>query len=448
MDTLLKELDARIEGTIVRPGTNEYDKSTSLYNAAAAASPVAIVQAQNTADVAAAVGAAQAAGLPLSIRSGGHSVASFGLCDGIVLDLRRFRATAVDPAARRARVGAGVTWLDYDFATQQHGLASAGGVVSSTGVAGLTLGGGIGSLRGVTGLACDSLTQLTVVLADGSVVTASPDSEPDLFWALHGGGGAFGVVTEMEHRLVPVTRMVHGQLSYPLDAAQEVSAFYRTLVPEMPDEFVCDVMVLKLPGQDWSWNLMVRFVGEDPAAEETMRALRAFGRPFDMVEETTYCAAQYWMDRGAPWGRRHYWRTQTLRDLDEEVVAAAVESIRAAPSHHAKLMIEHLHGEMSRIAPDATPIGFRHAPFNFSAVGEWDDAADDDANRAWTLETAARMAPFGVGGMYTNYMPADSTVEDVESAYGSANFARLRAIKAQYDPENVFDGYQPIPPAV
>lgn len=447
MDTLVNDLDALVAGTVVRPGTNEYEKSIMLYNGAATARPRAIVQVDGPADVAAGISAAKRAGLPLSIRSGGHSVASFGLCDGIVLDLRRLRSTDVDPAARRIRTGAGVTWLDYDFATQQHGLASAGGVVSSTGVAGLTLGGGIGTLRGVTGLACDSLHALEVVLADGSIVRASADSEPDLFWALHGGGGAFGVVTTLELDLVPLTRIVHGQLSYPLDQAQAVAANYRTFVPEMPDEFVCDFMVMKMPGQDWSFNMMVRFVGDDPAAEETMRALRAFGKPFDMVSEQTYCEAQHWMDRGAPWGRRHFWKTQTLRDLDEEVVEAAVEVIRAAPSEHAKLMIEHLHGEVSRIPRDATPIGFRHAPFNFSVVGEWDGDENDAANREWVQASAERMAPFGVGGAYTNYMPAGSTVEEVEQAYGADNYRRLREIKARYDAENVFSGCQPIPPA-
>lgn len=448
METVVNELERGVTGRVLRPGSPSYSDALHTYSSVDESRPVAIVQCGDVADVAAGIDMARRSGLPLSLRGGAHSAAGLTLCDGIVLDFSGLRSVHVDPKRRTARAAAGATWRDYDVATQAHGLGSPGGVVSSTGVAGLTLGGGIGTLRGLHGLACDNLRSVDMVLADGSTVTADADREPDLFWALHGGGSNFGVVTSFEFDVHPVGRIVHGLLAFPIARAQEVAAIYRELADELPDECTVDLLFMrKPPAPGLLFGMNVRYVGDAAAAEETLRPLRSLGAAVDLIEEVSYCESQQLMDPILPWGHRHYWKTQTLRDLDEDFVAAAIEVVEAAPSPISKLIIEHLHGGVHRVAPEDTPIGFRHAGWNLMVVGEWEDAAADPENRAWADGVAQRMAPFAAGGAYTNYLAHDATQADVEAAHGSAAYGRLREIKRRYDPDNVFTCNQNISPA-
>jgi FAD/FMN-containing dehydrogenase len=447
MESLVTDLEREVAGPVLTPDSPAYPEALHIYSSLADHKPAAVVRCASPADVAAGIAVARRAGVPLTVRSGGHSAAGFTLCDGVVLDLSEIRATHVDPQARTIRTGAGITWRDYDIATQEHKLGSPGGVVSSTGVAGLTLGGGIGTLRGLHGLACDNIRSAQVVLADGTQVTASADSEPDLYWALHGGGSNFGVVTEFEMDIHPVDRIVHGLIAYPIEQAPEVVANFLAQTDSFPDEFVADVLLLQTPAAPgFSVGLNVRYAGDSATAAPTLAPLREFGEPFDMVREVGYVESQQLMDPILPWGRRHYWRTLTLRGLDEEVLSTATEALHAAPKSSAKMIIEQLRGAISRVGATDTPIGFRHAPYNILIVGEWDDPADDAAMRQWTHETQEALRPFSVGGAYVNYLQSDATEDVVAAAYGPENYKRLQAIKAKYDPENVFVCNQNITP--
>lgn len=448
METLVNELAREVTGTVLRPDSPSYGEALHAYSSVGDPQPVAVVRCAGVGDVVAGIGAARRAGLALSLRGGAHSAAGFTYGDGIALDFSAMRGVTVDPERRTARAAAGATWLDYDAATQLHGLGGPGGVVSSTGVAGLTLGGGIGTLRGLHGLACDNLRSLDMVLADGSTVTVDAQREPDLFWALHGGGSNFGVVTSFEFDVHPVGRITHGLIAFPAARAHEVAALYRELAPTLPPEATIDLLFMRKPPiPDLLFGLNVRYIGDAAAAEETLRPLRTIGAIVDLVEEVSYVDSQQLMDPILPWGHRHYWRTQTLTGIDDAFVDAALEVVEAAPSQMCKLIIEHLHSGFHRVQPGETAIGFRHTDWNLMVVGEWQDAADDDANRAWACGVADRMTPFDNGGAYTNYLPGDATAAEVAAAHGAENHARLQDVKRRYDPGNVFACNQNIAPA-
>lgn len=425
-----------------------HDPALDLY-ARPRATPAAILTARDTADVRLAIRIAREHDVPLSMRGGGHSGAGLAAAnDGLMLDLSRLRDVRVDPARRLAWADPGATWGDYDAATQRHGLASTGGIVSSTGVAGLTLGGGIGALRGLHGLAVDNLRGAEVVLADGSVVRADADHEPELFWALRGGGGNFGVVVRFEFAVHPVSGVTTGVLAWPLEHAQAVAAAYRARADELPDHIVSDLVFGHGEQGEATVLAVPRVIGDATTAAPLIDALRGVRTPIvDTVAPRDYLGSQSFLDTSARWGRRVYWNTTTLRHIDESVVDVLTAYTRAAPSAASAINVEHFHGAISRIDPASTAVGFRHAPYNVFVEAKWDDPGADADNRAWVRELVAALGPFSAGGAYVNYLPRDVGQAQIRNAYGAANYHRLRAVKGAYDPSNLLHTNQNIPPA-
>lgn len=443
----IAELDRRTSGpvTALEAGGNP---GPALYAQHAGGPPAAVARVDGVEDLQVAVRAASRAGVPLTVRGGGHSGAGFAAAEGgLMVDLSGLRSVQVDPEKRIAMVAGGATWRDYDSAAQVHGLASTGGIVSSTGVAGLTLGGGIGALRGVRGLSVDNLRGAQVVLADGSVTYADAEREPDLFWALRGGGGNFGIVTRFEFDLHPVRELTTGLLGWPLVDAPAVASAYRARADELPDHIVADLVFGHDAQHQPSMLIVPRVIGDERTAAPLLDALRPVGTPLlDTVSPRTYCEAQSFMDEMAAWGHRVYWHTTTLRQLSDAVIRVLADFTRRAPSPRSAINVEHFHGEISRRPVDETAVGFRHATYNVFVEAKWDDPVDDAANRTWARELIDALAPFSVGGAYVNYLPRDATETDIRAAYGDAKYDRLRAIKAGYDPANLLRTNQNIPP--
>ncbi|MFG3258983.1 FAD-binding oxidoreductase [Streptomyces sp. NPDC048172] len=452
-----RELERRAEGPLFTAGRHgdeaDYEGALRVYTASLPGRPDAVLRAASAADVSLAVTTAAAAGIPLSVRGGGHSGAGLSVASGgLMLDMGGLRGVRVEPAARAggqtfAVAQPGATWGEYDRATQEHGLASTGGVVSSTGVAGLTLGGGIGALRGLYGLAVDNLVAADVVLADGSRVRADAEREPELYWALRGGGGNFGVVTGFHYAVHPVSGMTTGFLGWPLPSAPGLAAVFRKMAAsgELPDRSVAEFIFTHAPTGEPTVLVTPRVI-DGPGEDPLIPALRALAPAEDSVTARSYVEGQRFMDPLVGWGARHHWGTTTLRGLPEEVVAVLMEFTARAPSPRNGITVEHLHGAVSRRPAEETAVGFRHAPFNVLIEATWDAPGEDGANQAWVRELLAVLRPFGAGGAYANYLPRDATADELRAAYGEAGFARLRRAKAAYDPANVFRVNQNIPP--
>jgi FAD/FMN-containing dehydrogenase len=450
-DEAVSALAAGLRGQLLRPGDAGYDAGRTVWNAMIDRRPALIAHCLGVADVIAAVGFARDHGLPVAVRGGGHSVAGTAVADGaLVVDLSPMKGIRVDPAARTVRAEGGVTWAELDAETQAFGLATTGGTVSATGVAGLTLGGGLGWLMRCYGLACDNLCSVDVVTADGRLLTASADEHPDLFWGLRGGGGNFGVVTSFEFALHEVgPTLVAGPLFHPLPAAREVLRHYRDLVPTWPDALTCHAAILTSPEGAQLAALLPAYIGPLDTGEAAVRPLRAIGSPAaDLVGPIPYRALQTMFDAAFPAGRRNYWKSGFLRGLDDGAIDVLVDGYSRAPSPYCALFLEHYGGEACRVPPDATAFPHRSAPFNLIVLAAWDDPTQDGANLAWAREVWAAMQPHAVDGVYVNYL-SDVRQEGenrVGAAYG-LNYARLAALKQTYDPTNRFRSNQNIAPA-
>ena len=441
-----KELRSSVRGTIHLPGGEGYDEARQVWNGMIDRRPAAIVGAAGAADVIATVRFAGERRLPVAIRCGGHNVAGSAVGDGgIVIDLASFKSLRVDPAERRARAGGGVLWGEYDHATQAFGLASPGGAVSTTGLAGLTLGGGYGYLSRRYGMACDNLLSATVVTASGELVTASADSHPDLFWALRGGGGNFGVVTEFEFQLHPVRAPVGGMIAFPFEMSKTVLQRFRDLSLEASDDLVLMAGIMPTPVGGKIVGVVMSHTGTDEEGERAIRPIRELGSVLvDTIGRMPYCAMQRQIDMSYPKGRRHYWKSAFLKDLTDNVIDLMIEIVSTSPSPLNTLLLESHGGAVARVANDATAFGHRDAKFNLGIFGISENPAIDAEQMAWAREGWQKIRPYSTGGAYVNYQ---SEGEDVHAAYSDARFQRLGAIKAQYDPANLFRFNQNIPPA-
>jgi FAD/FMN-containing dehydrogenase len=368
-----------------------------------------------------------------------------------MIDLSAMRGVHVDPRARRARAQGGATWGDYNRETQLHGLASTGGVVSTTGVGGLTLGGGLGWLMGKHGLAVDSLRAVELVTATGEVVRASADEHPDLFWAVRGGGGNFGVATWLEYELYPVGPTVTGGLvAHPFVAARDVLRFYRDFTKSLPDELTAFGGVLHAP--DGSGTKLAAIVvchaGSLEAGAAAVAPVKRFGSPvMDVIGPMPYAAVNTLFDAGFPRGALNYWKSNFLAALPDAAIDTMIERFAAAPSPMSALLLEHFHGAATRVGPTETAFPHRSVGYNFLAVGEWVEASGTAANVAWAREAYAAMAPHFGAGRYVNYLNADEVTEGgaVAAAFGP-NGKRLREVKQRYDPDNIFHLNQNIKP--
>jgi FAD/FMN-containing dehydrogenase len=447
-DSMIRQFGAELSGQIVCPDDAGFDDARSVWNGMINRRPAVIAQCADRDDVVRAVRFARQSELPLAVRGGGHNAAGLAVCDGgVVVDLRRMRAVHVDAAQRTARVQGGATWAEFDAATQAHGLATTGGVISSTGVGGLTLGGGIGLLMRSYGLACDNLIAAEVVTADGRILTANATENADLFWAIRGGGGNFGVITEFTFKLHPVSQVVGGMLVHPAERARDVLRVFREVTQSAPDELTAITVLTTSPdGMRMAANVAC-YNGPEAAAEPALRALRSFGPPLaDMIAPMPYTQQQRMLDEGFPRGLQVYWRGAFLRELSDACIDVLVERFSAITSPLSAMIVEHLGGAVSRVPDDATAFAHRSAPYNLGIIGRWIDPSEREKHIAWTRETSAAMRPFE-SGAYVNYMGLDEEADRVKAAYPPQKYARLAAIKRRYDPTNLFRLNQNIVPA-
>ena len=445
-------LRAQLAGPVLSPADAGYDEARRVHNGLIDRRPALVARCHGTADVQASVRFAREHELEIAVRGGGHNVAGNAVCDGgLMIDLSAMRGVHVDPRARRARAQGGATWGDYNRETQLSGLASTGGVVSTTGVGGLTLGGGLGWLMGKHGMAVDCLRAVEVVTATGEVVRASADEHPDLFWAVRGGGGNFGIATWLEYELHPVGPTVTGGLvAHPFAAARDVLRFYREFTASLPDDLTAFAGVLHAP--DGSGTklaaIMVCHSGSLEVGAAAVAPIKRFGSPvMDVVGPMPYTAVNMLFDAGFPKGALNYWKSSFLARLGDAAIDTMIERFAAAPSPMSGLLLEHFHGAATRVGATDTAFPHRTTGYNFLAVGEWTDAATTAANVAWTRDSYAAMAPHFASGRYANYLNADEVgaADAVEAAFGP-NWKRLLEVKRRYDPENVFHLNQNIKP--
>jgi FAD/FMN-containing dehydrogenase len=440
---------------LIRNGDPRYDDCRSVYNGMVDKRPAVIAQCADPDDVREALALAAAESYEVAVRAGGHSVAGMSLNDdGLVVDVRPMKQAEVDPKARIIRAGAGLTWAEFDAATQAHGLATTGGRASTTGIAGFTLGGGSGWLERSHGLACDNLRAVELVTADGRFVRASADENPDLFWALHGGGGNFGVVTTFEFELHPVgPTVIAGLLIWPGDAGNDIGRRYRDLAPGAPDELGSGLVILTGPPEPFVpahlqgttvVALAVCWIGDRGAGEDVIRPLRDLAPEVDLVGEMPYADFQCMLD-DAP-GLRNYWTAEYHDAFPDEALEVFVKYGFNRCSPMTQQILLPWGGAVARVAEDATPMTKRDAAWLTHPFAVWEHPADDDANLAWARGFRRDIAEYASGGVYLNFI-GDEGADRVRAAFGEAKYERLASIKAEYDPTNVFRGNQNIVPA-
>jgi FAD/FMN-containing dehydrogenase len=443
-------LKLALPGRVLLRDDAGWDEARQTFNGTIDKHPACIVSCGDTSEVVAAVRHARSLGLPIAVRGGAHSVAGHAVADdAFVVSLDRMRHVEVDPVRRIARVGGGALWEDVDPETQEHGLAVPGGTFGDTGVGGLTLGGGIGWLMGISGLTCDNLLSAEVVTAEGTVVTAGPDGDPDLLWALRGGGGNFGVVTRFDFGLTPVATMYGGHLRYSVDGAEALLERLLGVLDGGPRAFA-PMLGIDRNGETGEVRLTVGF-GYPGDAAEAERAIAPLRRGLPLIEDDTaqmsYIATQEMSGR-LPFGLRHYWKGYFIRSLDWQLLRELAASVAAQPTRDSFVLLEAIVGAAREEPPGGAAFGQRDAAWNATVVGIWDSAEDDDAANAWaraTAELVKRLSRSGAG--YANYASADESAARVMASFGPERFARLAAIKRRYDPENVFRFNLNIPPA-
>jgi FAD/FMN-containing dehydrogenase len=443
---LLREV---LSGPVLGPGDPGYGEARRIHNGLIERHPAVIARCRQTADVADAVRFGRAEGLEISVRGGGHNVAGKAVTDGgLMIDLSLMRGIHVDPARSAARAQAGVTVGELDRATGAFGLATPSGVVSTTGIAGLTLGGGIAWLMGKYGMAVDNLLSAEVVLASGEVVTAGEGTDPDLFWALRGGGGNFGVVTSFEYTAHPLASVIAGPVLHALAAAPQLFSFYREFAADLPDELSTQAILLHAPDGSGTklCGVAVCHAGDDAdRAEADIRPLRQLGTPAaNLIQRMPYPVVNTGVDWLFPKGALSYWKSAFFSELSDQAVQVMIEAVERAPSELCALAVEEFHGAVTRVAPTATAYPHREPGFNLLLISSWTDPAQTDAGVAWARETFDALSPYMADRSYTSYLSADDH-DRVRHAYGP-NYERLVELKRRYDPDNLFRLNQNIDP--
>ena len=451
----IDQLREQVHGAVIAPDDEGYQEARKVYNAMIERRPAVVVRCANTGDVIAAVNFARDHQLDLAVRGGGHSVPGFGTCDdGVVIDLSGMRGVHVDPASRTARAEGGATWGDFNAATYAFGLATTGGIISTTGVGGLTLGGGIGYLTRGYGLSCDNLVSADVVTADGRFLVASEDENDDLFWALRGGGGNFGVVTSFEFRLHPVKDIYGGPMFYELSDTGDLLRFYREFIADAPEElgaFPAFQIAPPLPfiPENRHGDTFVAIVAcwAGPL-EQGPQALKPFHDLAPVVAEFVgpmpYPALNSAFDALLPPGLQHYWKANFVTELTDEAIQAHVEHGPKVPAVSSTMHIYPINGACHRVAPDATAFAYRDANFATVIAGMWPDPAQNEANIRWVRDYYDATAPHSEEGGYINFM-ADDDQGRIRANYRD-NYQRLVDVKRRYDPDNLFHLNQNIRP--
>jgi FAD/FMN-containing dehydrogenase len=449
-------LRATLRGKVISPGDPEYDAGRRVHNGMIDRYPRLIAQCRDVADVITAVGFGRANGLTIAVRSGGHSAAGLGTVDdGLVIDLSPMKGITVDPASLTVRVETGCTWGDVDHATHAFGMATPSGFVSTTGVGGLTLGGGIGHLSRRYGLTIDSMLSAELVLADGSAVTASADENPDLFWAIRGGGGNFGIVTSFLFRLHPVDTVYAGPMIWPIERAADVLRWYRDFIPQAPEDLSGFFAFLNVPPgppfPDALWTKTVVaivwcYTGPIPDAESRFAPIRsALGAPLvDLVGEVPFPALQTMFDPLLPAGIQSYWRADFAKDLSDEAIALHVEHGSKLPTLLSTMHIYPMDGAVHRIGRHDTAFSYRDTGWLQTFVGFDMDPANADLIREWTIAYWEALHPLSEAGAYVNFM-MDEGVDRIAATYRD-NYDRLVKVKDRYDPANLFHVNQNIKP--
>jgi FAD/FMN-containing dehydrogenase len=429
-------------GRLVGPADSDYDDVRRVHNGLVDKRPALIARCRGTADIVDAINVAQQTKMPIAVRGGGHNVAGRATIEGgLLIDLSLMKGVHVDAGNRVVRAQGGVTWGEFNRETQLHGLAVTGGVVSSTGIAGLTLGGGFGWLLGSHGLAIDNLRSADIVTASGSVLTASADENADLFWAIRGGGGNFGVAASFEYDVHPIGPIVHGGLiAYPFAMAEDVLRFYREFTANVSDDLTVFCALAHAPDGSGAKIAAIAacYSGPQETAAAALAPLKAFGKPvLDLLGPIPYCQINAMLDAGLPRGARNYWKSSFLSGLSDDAIRAMIDIYASVPSPMSQLMVEHFHGATSRVAQDATAFPHRQVGYNFMLLSQWMQPADDQTNMAWARERYATMQPFVSSLRYVNYLDHDDTRDAAAAAYGP-NYRRLQEIKTKYDSGNLF----------
>ena len=440
---------AQFRGDVIRPGDERYDSARSIFNAMFDRKPAFIARCTGVADVITAIRFARDTHLPVAVRSGGHSLAGHGVCDdGIVIDLAPMKGMRVDPKAKTAVAQAGLTWGEFDRETQAFGLATTGGRVTSTGIAGLSLGSGSGWLERKFGLVPDNLLSIDLMTAEGDLVTASAEENPELFWGVRGGGGNFGIATSLEYRLHELGPMlVGGILLYRIEKARELLPGWRDYIERAPDEVGGAFALVTAPplpfvprelqGQRVAM-LFFLYAGPIEHGELAAEQVRALGEPdVDLVDSTPYVEVQKLLDPGSPPGRHHYWKSENLNELSDGAIDALLAAAERVTSPHTFIVLEPKGGAISRVDDKATAIGGRDAKYTYYAMAMWEDTAETDTHVDWARELGAAMEPFAGTGVALDFL-SETDDDRVRKTFGPEKYARLVELKRRYDPLNVF----------
>jgi FAD/FMN-containing dehydrogenase len=445
----LDTLRASFSGPVLAPDDPGYDEARRVHNGLIDRRPALIVRCQNTADVADAVRFARASGLAISVRGGGHNVAGRAVADdALMIDLAPMKGIHVDPAAQTVRAQGGVLWSELNRETAAHGLAVTGGAISTTGIAGLTLGGGLGWLMAKYGLAADNLLSVELVKADGSIVAVDADSDPDLFWALRGGGGNFGIAASLQYRLHPLQTITGGLIAHPIDAAGDMLRFYREAATSASDDLMVFAALVHAP--DGSGvkiaGMIVFHTGTPEEAERDLAPFKSWGSPIVVeVGPMPYQVMNTILDAGFPTGSLNYWLSSFTTGISDGLIETAIERFATVPSPMSAILLEHFHGAVTRVGESDTAVPHRSEGWNLVLPSVWLDPADTDANVAWTRETHDAFAPHLTERRWLNYLADDQGADAIRGAYGP-NYDRLVEVKRRVDPDNLFRGNHNIAP--
>src|SRR5262245_12709617 len=440
-DSLVSDLASRATGSVITPDDAAYDEARAIHNGLIDRRPALIVRAQTTEDVVAALALARDAGLEVSVRGGGDNSAGRAVTDGgAMISLADMREVTVDSERSTATAQGGATWADFNTATAEYGLAVTGGLISSTGVGGYTLGGGLGWLMSKYGLSADNLQSVELVTVSGEVLRVDEASPPDLFWALRGGGGNFGVATSLTYRLHPVAEITGGLIAHPIDAAPDLLRFYRDEAAGLSDDASVFAGLVHAPdGSGAKLAVLAVFhLGDAETAERDLAPFKSWGSPALVeVGPMPYPVMNTILDDGFPAGALGYWLSSFAGDLSDAVIDTAVEQYASVPSPMTPILFEHFHGAVTRIGPTETAVPHREPGWNLLIPSVWTDPATTAANVAWTRETFAALRPHMASRRWLNYLGDDQADDAIREAYGP-NYERLREVKRKYDPDNVF----------